>query len=101
MKRNYTIIKGHLEIKSVEDDGQYVYIHGDKNGLLSLSKLLKEIAMIDQNNLKDLPIGAKEHIHLSPNVQLSKSSDNVIIGRLDAKGNGRFHDFYIPKDKIV
>ena len=98
MNRNYTKVKGHLEIRAVDDGEQYVFIHGDKNGLLSLSKLIAEIATIDQTKLNDLPIGAKEHVHLSPNVQLSKSSNSTIVGRLDAKGYGDFHDSYIPKD---
>jgi hypothetical protein len=55
----------------------------------------------DQNEIADLPIGAREHIHLRPKFDLSTSSEEVIIGRLDAKGTGVFYDRYIPaKNKI-
>ena len=42
-----------------------------------------------------LPIGAREHVHLRSGCGLSKSSERVIIGRLDAKGTGEFYDRYI------
>lgn len=46
-----------------------------------------------------LPVGAREHYHLRPGIELSKSSIEVIVGRLDAKGTGNFYDRFIPKDK--
>jgi hypothetical protein len=75
-----------------------VLIHRDPKGLKSLAKLLIEIAELNQNEVEDkyLPIGAREHYHLSPNLELSGSSVQVIIGRLDAKGNGSFYDRYVP-----
>jgi hypothetical protein len=48
---------------------------------------------------KFLPIGAREHYHLRPNIELSKSSVEVIVGRLDGKGTKLFYNRYIPSDK--
>ncbi|HEV2482991.1 MAG TPA: hypothetical protein VGS79_25175 [Puia sp.] len=101
-------ITGHLDIlvdlKEEEDDGeivkwQDVLIHGDPEGLRSLAAILLEIADIDQNDIDDLPIGAREHLHLRPKYELSNSSVQVIIGRLDAKGTGEFYPSYIPSEK--
>lgn len=77
-----------------------VLIHGNPEGLKSLAKLLIEIAELNQEEVEDkyLPNGAREHCHLTPNIELSKSSNNVIIGRLDAKGTGEFYDRFIPKE---
>lgn len=77
---------------------QDILIHGDPEGLKSLAKLLIRIADLNQNDITDLPIGAREHIHLRPGIDMSKSSVEVIVGRLDAKGTGAFYDRYIPKD---
>jgi hypothetical protein len=59
------------------------------------------IAELNQDEVEDkyLPIGAREHYHLRPEIELSKSSISAIVGRLDAKGTGKFYDRYIPKDK--
>ena len=48
---------------------------------------------------KYLPIGAREHYQLRPGIELSKSSIEVIVGRLDAKGTGEFYNSFISKDK--
>jgi len=103
-------IEGELDIfvshKEEEDDGviikwNEVLIHGNPEGLKSLAKLLIEIAELNQEEVGNnhLPIGAREHYLLTPNIELSKSSNNVVIGRLDAKGTGDFYDRFIPKDK--
>ena len=78
-----------------------ILIHGNPEGLKSLAKLILEIAELNQEEAENkyLPIGAREHYHLTPNIELSKSSNSVLIGRLDAKGTGNFYDRYIPKDK--
>jgi len=102
-------IEGHLDIfvsrNEDETEGQIsqwdeILIHGDPEGLKSLAKLLNEIANLNQEKVKDkyLPIGAREHYHLRPNIELSKSSVKVIVGRLDAKGTGLFYDRYISKE---
>lgn len=103
-------IEGHLDIfishNEDEYDGEFtkwdeILIHGNPEGLKSLAKLLIEIAELDQEKVKDkyLPIGAREHYHLRPGIELSKSSIEVIVGRLDAKGTGDFYESYISKDK--
>jgi hypothetical protein len=90
-------IEGHLDIfvshKEHEFEGEIskwdeVLIHGDPEGLRSFAKLLIDIAELNQEAVdnKDLPIGAREHYHLRPGLELANSSDEVIVGRLDAKG---------------
>ncbi len=102
--------EGHLDITIAHyeenEDGQKrkwdeIMIHGNPEGLKSLAKLLMRIAELDQEKVDDkyLPAGAREHYHLSPGVELSDSSNYVIVGRLDAKGTGDFYKSYIPKGK--
>jgi hypothetical protein len=102
-------IEGHLDIfishNEDEDDGEItkwdqILIHGNAEGLKSLAKLLIEIAELNQEKVEDkyIPIGAREHYNLRPGIELSKSSIEVIVGRLDAKGIGNFYDRYISKD---
>ncbi|MGI4761440.1 MAG: Imm32 family immunity protein [Janthinobacterium lividum] len=76
-----------------------VLIHGNPAGLKSLAKLLLELAELRQEEVDDtyLPTGAREHYQLRPGIELSNSSDQVLIGRLDAKGTGAFYERYIPK----
>jgi hypothetical protein len=78
-----------------------ILIHGNPEGLKSLAKLLIKISELNQEEIEDnyLPIGAREHYHLTPAIELSNSSNNVIIGRLDAKGTGAFYERFIPKNK--
>jgi hypothetical protein len=99
---------GNLDIfivqKEDECDGEIIkweniLVHGDPEGLKSLAKLLIKLADTNQNDIVDLPIGARDHVHLRPKYDLSNSSEEVIIGRLDAKGTGAFYDRYIPKKK--
>jgi hypothetical protein len=107
-KKSYGFeIAGHLDIfiadKEDEFEGeiekwQEVLIHGDPEGLRSFAKLLNKIADFNQENRTDLPVGAREHYHLQPNVELSKSSVAVIVGRIDAKGTANFYDRYVAKD---
>jgi hypothetical protein len=101
------ILKGHLDIIVTENEDSFdgelmkwqeILIHGDPEGLRSFANLLFELANRNQTENIELPIGAREHVHLRPNIELSKSSLEVIVGRLDAKGNGTFYDSYEPKD---
>ncbi|KQT22014.1 hypothetical protein ASG31_01330 [Chryseobacterium sp. Leaf404] len=103
------IIGGHLDIflshRQDEIDSKIIksdeiLIHGNPEGLKSLAKLLIQIADLNQEktDAKSLPLGAREHLHLIPNIELSKSSIEVIIGRLDAKGTGDFYDRFIPRE---
>ena len=102
-------IEGELDIFVTHNEDEFdgvitkwdeVLIHGNPEGLKSLAKLLLEIAELNQDELEDkyLSIGAREHYHLTPNIELSKSSNTVIVGRLDAKGTGKFYDRFIPKE---
>ena len=100
-------IIGHLDIIVTENEDELdgnkmhwkeILIHGDPDGLKSLAKLLLRLADLNQDNVDRLPIGAREHVHLQPNFDLAKSSEEVIVGRLDAKGTGAFYDRYISKD---
>jgi len=100
-------ITGHLDIFVADNEDEFegeitkwqeVLIHGDPEGLRSFAKLLMKIADLDQENQTDLPIGAREHYHLRPNQELSKSSVEAIVGRIDAKGTGHFYDRYVAKD---
>ncbi len=101
-------IKGQLDIfvSQNEDDmdgeiikWEEILIHGNPEGLKSFAKLLLKIAELNQEKVDDkyLPIGAREHDHLRPGIELSKSSVEVIVGRLDAKGTGDFYKRFIPK----
>ena len=108
MEKYGTNIRGHLDIfaahKGDEFDGevaksQEILIHGDPEGLRSFAEILIKIADTVQNEIIDLPIGARNHIHLKPGYGLSSSSYKVIIGRLDAKGTGLFYDRYISAKK--
>lgn len=92
-------IEGHLDV-FISDDKDEILIHGNSEGLKSLAQLLMKLAELDQEQIDKsfLPIGAREHYELRPNIELSKSSIEVIVGRLDARGTGEFYSRYIPKD---
>ena len=103
-------IQGELEICISHNEDEFegettswdeVLIHGNPEGLRSFAKLLLELAELKQEEVEDnyLPIGAREHYHLSPGNELSKSSIEVTVGRLDAKGTGNFYASYISRDK--
>lgn len=101
-------IKGHLDvfIGDFEDEfggkiekWQKVLIHGDPKGLRSFAKLLIKIADLNQERDETLPIGAREHCHLRPDLELGKSSVEVIVGRLDAKSTGQFYDRYVEASR--
>jgi len=102
-------ITGHLDIiiSNYEDEEegeiqkwQEVQIHGDPEGLRTFAELLTKIADLNQEqvNETELPTGAREHYHLRPNLELSKSSIETIVGRLDAKGTGNFYAGFVPKE---
>lgn len=88
------------EIEGVTTSWGEVLIHGNPEGLRSFANLILQIADLKQEDVDDkyLPIGAREHCHLRPGIELSKSSIEVIVGRLDAKGTGNFYDRHISKD---
>ena len=103
-------IKGNIDFFISEDKEEFeveilewneIFIHGDPEGLRSLAKILIDLAEINQDLIDDslLPTGEREHITLSSGIDISNSSDNVTIGRLDAKKTGEFYDRYIPLNK--
>lgn len=106
MKRFKSPITGHLDIFVIQNEDEVdgekeswneVLIHGNPEGLRSLATLLLKLADMNQESNANLPIGAREHEHLRRNIELSDSSDPVIVGRLDAKGTGDFYSRYIAK----
>lgn len=107
MEKYRSNIKGHLDLKIIEESDEFdgktetwqeIYVHGDPDGLRSLAKILIKIADLNQNDRADLPTGAREHVHLRPKLDLSKNSNRVIVGRIDAKGTGEFYTDFIPRD---
>lgn len=101
-------IEGILDVfvsrDEVEENGELVkrdeiLIHGNPAGLKSFAKLLLELAELNQEEMPNtyLPSGARAHYQLRPGMELSASSDLVIVGRIDAKGTGAFYQRYIPK----
>lgn len=106
MREYKSEIFGHLDIFVAENEDEFegekmkwkeILIHGDPEGLRSFARLLMKLADTNQEIIATLPTGAREHIHLRPNFDLSKNSDQVIVGRLDAKGTGQFYDRYVEK----
>jgi hypothetical protein len=107
MKKYKSEISGHLDIFVSHNEDVFegkvqewheILIHGDPEGLKSFANLLIRIANLNQEKIESLPIGAREHIHLRPKLDLSNSSEEVIVGRIDAKGTGAFYDSYTPRD---
>ena len=100
----YPGIRGNLEIFASapddEDEDMTILIHGDPEGLRSFADLLIVLANVDQESIPNLPVGAKEHVHLIRDWDLSLSSDFTIVGRLDAKGTGEFHSRYRKRTKV-
>lgn len=109
MKKYQSVIKGHLDIFVADNEDEFqgeklewqeVLIHGDPDGLRSLGELLIKMAGLNQNDVTDLPTGAREHIHLQSDHDLSKISVAVIVGRIDAKGTGDFYDRYVARKDV-
>ena len=106
MEKYKSEITGHLDVFVANNEDEFdgeiqkwqdVLIHGDPEGLRSFGNLLIKMADLDQNSITDLPMGAREHLHLQPDFDISKSSVQVIVGRIDAKGTGAFYDRYVEK----
>ena len=107
MEKFKSQISGHLDIIVTENEDELdgekmqwkeILVHGDPDGLKSLANLLIKLADLNQDNVDGLPIVTREHIHLRPKFELAKSSEKVIVGRLDPKGTGAFYTNYISKD---
>src|SRR4051812_38841873 len=106
MEKYKSEIAGHLEISIADHEDEFegekikwqdVLIHGDPEGLRSLAMLLTRVADLNQDDIADIPNGAREHVHLRPDIDISRSSVEVIVGRLDAKGTGAFYEKYDSK----
>jgi hypothetical protein len=95
MEASQTQIDGHLDIFTKNNE---IFINGDSVGLRSLSNLLLQMANIIEEDDENLNAGDREHISLTPNKDLSKSSDALTIGRLEAKFTGNFYEGYIPRE---
>ena len=97
-------IEGDLDIFIYQNDDENeskIMIHGNPEGLRFFAKLLLDIADLNQEEVPEeyLPIGAREHYHLRPKIELSKGSSEVIVGRLDAKESGDYYDRFESKNK--
>lgn len=101
-------ITGHLDLFVADNEEEFegqtekwqtIVIHGDPQGLKSFARLLMRLADLQQDEQTDLPIGAREHVSLRPNLDLSASSVEVVVGRIDAKGTGAFYDRYVAKSR--
>lgn len=106
MEKYKSEINGHLDIFVAENEDelngekmqwQEILIHGDPEGLRSLAGILIKLADLNQDKVKELPTGEREHISLRPKLDLSNSSVDVIVGRLDAKGTQAFYDRYVER----
>ncbi|TDN40470.1 hypothetical protein E4631_10915 [Hymenobacter sp. UV11] len=106
MKPYQSEITGHLDFFTADNEDEFggatekwqtLLIHGDSEGLKSFARLLLRLAELKQDELPALPFGAREHVSLRPCLDISNSSVEVIVGRLDAKGTGAFYDRYISK----
>ena len=106
MKLYQSPITGHLDLFVDKDEEEFegetqtwqtILIHGDPEGLRSFARLLLRLADCQQEELPALPVGAREHVSLRPDLDLANSSVDVVVGRLDAKGTGAFYDRYVAK----
>ncbi|MDB2685917.1 hypothetical protein N9Y42_01790 [Mariniblastus sp.] len=70
-------------------------IYGDAKGLKCLAMKLLALAELDQSNTtsSQLPDGEGFHVHLNCKLSRAKSSQNLVIGRIDSKGDGSI-DWY-------
>ena len=84
--------EGYLEIFPEINYGDDINITiiGDPKGLRHLAVLLNELANVCQDDILELPIGEREHIHLHKSGQLGDHSCEVEICRADAKGTGEY-----------
>ncbi len=102
MEATQSQIQGHLDIFAIQKESQQeIFINGDPKGLRSLAEFLIKMADIIEEDDNELLIGDREHIALQPNFDLSKSSQPLTIGRLEAKLTGDFYEGYVPRENGV
>lgn len=87
------------ELHNVEESTHEILIHGDSTGLKSFANLLLEIANADQEIIDELPNNARLHVTLNPSIDLSGNSNTTTIGRLDAKGTGKYYSKFISRNQ--
>ena len=81
-----------------DESRDMVSVYGDPAGLRWLAKVLQAIADLDQRRIPDenLPPHEGFHTHLRPESECRAMSQEVIVGRLDAKADGSFAWFLPP-----
>ena len=108
IKIDSSVIKGNLDIHfdsenetvdGVEKPVYEILIHGDPEGLKSFANLLLEIANANQELIDTLPTNARIHNTLNPSIDLSSNSITTTIGRLDAKGTGKYYNKFVSRLK--
>ncbi len=67
-----------------------VVLYGTPSGLRQIAEKILELADLDQESMKNLPVGEGYHFHLKPGPGhfICSESDPVTMGRIDGKGNG-------------
>ncbi len=89
-------VNGNIQIWKIDEDGKSkVMIYGDPEGLKSLGKILIKLAEVNQENYSGMSDGERDHLHISPGYHLSEGSLETILGRLDAKGTGKFPKTFV------
>jgi hypothetical protein len=89
-------IGGNLQIWMIDEEGKNkIMIYGDPEGLKSLGEVLIKLAEVDQESYVGLPDGERDHLHIYPGFHLSDGSLETILGRLDAKGTGKFPKAFV------
>ena len=80
-------IDGEVHIDGYD---QTVTIYGDRKGLKHLAEKLLALAELDQDKTipSQLPDSEGFHIHLDCNFSRAKTSQELVIGRIDSKGDG-------------
>jgi hypothetical protein len=86
--------RGKLDMFIIVDEGRTIEIRvlGDPSGLRYLSKILSDLAEVDQYLTTD-PVGERDHVHLIPEIHLGWHSCSVLLMRADAKGTGKLPQF--------
>jgi hypothetical protein len=83
--------------------GKTVALYGDPKGLRFLATLLNDVADVDQtqipNNNCPQGIGTHYHVYEHDGRHVHPKSNDLLVGRLDAKGTGSFEWFTPLMDK--
>lgn len=108
IKIDSSVIKGNLDIHfdseseivdGIEKSVYEILIHGDPEGLKSFANLILKIAIANQELIDTLPTNARIHNTLNPSIDSSSNSITTTVGRLDAKGTGKYYNKFISRSK--